>query len=244
MKDRFSQSSDNYQRFRPSYPPALFAELARLAPGRQRLWDCGCGTGQASLLAADHFQQVVATDLSAAQVGQAQTYEQVNYLACTAEAVPLANASCDAVLVAQALHWFDFDAFFAEAERVLKPGGVLAALTYNLLTIAPGVDELIAEFYHRVIGAYWDAERRHVENAYADIPFPWQGLELNEFAMSAQWSPEHLLGYLRTWSAVKNFQRQRDRDPVAMIEPDVLRLWPEGEREVRWPLTVRVRFRP
>lgn len=244
MKDRFSQSSDNYQRFRPSYPPALFTELARLAGGRQRLWDCGCGTGQASLLAADNFQQVVATDLSAAQVGQAQGHQRVNYLACTAEASPLATASCDAVLVAQALHWFDFGAFFAEAERVLKPGGLLAALTYNLLSIAPGIDELIVEFYHRVIGAYWDTERRHVENAYADIPFPWQGVELQEFAMTAQWNPEHLLGYLRTWSAVKNFQHQRGRDPVAMIEPDVLRLWPGGEREVRWPLTVRVRFRP
>ncbi|WP_372749986.1 class I SAM-dependent methyltransferase [Litorivivens sp.] len=244
MKDRFSLASDKYQQYRPVYPAALFTKLASLAPGADLLWDCGCGTGQASVLAAEHFRQVIATDLSLPQVAQARPCANVQYLAGRAEAAPLHSASCDVVLVAQALHWFNFDPFFSEIERVLKPGGLFVALTYNLLSIAPDIDELIRDFYSEAVGKFWDTERRHVENAYVDIPIPWQGPVLDDFAMRARWTPQHLLGYLRTWSAVKNCQRVEGYDPVALIEGDVMRLWPEGERDVRWPLTVIVRYRP
>ena len=59
----FSTVAREYANFRPGYPPALFAWLARISPSREAVWDCGCGSGQASVALAEHFREVYATDV-------------------------------------------------------------------------------------------------------------------------------------------------------------------------------------
>ncbi len=86
----------------------------------------------------------------------------------------MADASVDLISVAQALHWFDLDTFFRETDRVLKPGGILAALTYAFMTISPGVDAVMERFHKEIVGPYWPPERAMVEERYAGIRFPFE----------------------------------------------------------------------
>lgn len=241
-KDRFSQLSDDYRRYRPGYPQALFDAIAKRARGRDLAWDCGCGSGQASVALARRFAQVLATDLSWQQLSRADAAERVYYSVATAELPPLAPASVDAVLVAQALHWFDLPAFFSRCEQVLKPGGLLVVVTYNLLTVSPAVDAIIEQLYRGILGDYWDAERRLVENGYRDIRFPFEAVEFPTLTMQEHWSVEDLLGYLATWSALGRYRQATGRDAIAEITPALRAAWPPSPSvQVTWPLRCIVR---
>ena len=61
FKDHFSKLAADYAAFRPTYPPALFEYLAQVCEQRRRVWDCACGTGQASVALAQHFEWGVAS---------------------------------------------------------------------------------------------------------------------------------------------------------------------------------------
>jgi trans-aconitate methyltransferase len=119
--DHFSAHAAHYARHRPSYPPELFAWLAAQAPARELAWDCATGNGQAALALAEHFQRVHATDFSAEQLAQATPHPRVGYLQAPAETSGLAAQSCDLVTVAQALHWFCHERFFAESDGCSNP---------------------------------------------------------------------------------------------------------------------------
>src|SRR6267154_3109278 len=121
FKDHFSTQAATYAKARPTYPPALFAELARLAPGTTLAWDCGSGNGQAAVALAAQFGQVIATEPSAAQLAQAVRHERVTYHQSAEIAPMLADGSVDLVTAAQAAHWFDLGIFYPEVRRVLRP---------------------------------------------------------------------------------------------------------------------------
>ena len=133
FKDHFSAVAAEYAQARPEYPDALYAWIASIAPARGSVWEAGCGSGQATRDLARHFARVFATDPSAAQIAQASGPDNVTFAVEPGERCSLPDASVDAVCVAQALHWFDRDVFFAECARVLKPGGVLVAWGYRAL---------------------------------------------------------------------------------------------------------------
>lgn len=242
QKDRFSQQSDHYKRYRPGYPAELFQQLATLAPAQLQAWDCGCGTGQASLPCASEFEEVVASDLSWQQLRNARSADNIHYCVASASCSPLAAGGTDLILVAQALHWFDLPRFFAECERVLKPGGILTVLTYNLLSVSPEIDSLIHRLYFDVLGDYWDAERKLVENAYADIEFPFVAEPFADTEMRCEWDADQLLGYLGTWSAVKQYRIATGEDAVSQIAEELKSAWQgAATRSVRWPLRCIVR---
>ncbi|HEY0635646.1 MAG TPA: class I SAM-dependent methyltransferase [Gammaproteobacteria bacterium] len=242
FKDHFSGASADYQRTRPRYPDALFAFLAAQAPAHHLAWDCATGTGQAAQQLADHFHQVIASDGSASQIASAQPHPRIAYRVATAEASGLASSSVDLVTVAQALHWFDIPTFFAEARRVLKPGGLIAIWSYNLLTIEPAIDAVINHLYGAVLDPYWPPERKLVENDYRDIAFPFRPLDTPAFAMASHWTLDQLLGYLRTWSAVRRYQEAQGSDPVSATAQTLAPLWGARDtvRTIRWPMPVRV----
>lgn len=105
--DHFSESAARYAEFRPGYAPEMIARIAGLAPARDIAWDCGTGSGQAAALLAPHFDKVIATDPSDAQLAAAMQRPNIEYRLAD-ECVPfLSDASVDLVTVAQALHWFE-----------------------------------------------------------------------------------------------------------------------------------------
>ncbi len=241
FKDHFSAHADLYRDARPGYPDAMFDWLAAQAPARGLAWDAGCGNGQASVALAARFERVHASDPSATQIAAAESRENIDYRVEPAEACSLSDASTDLVTVAQALHWFDQARFHAEVRRVLKPRGVFAAWTYADCSVDPAVDAAKNRLYVDLTGPYWPPERAHVENGYCDLPFPYVPIAGPTFAMSAHWSLDQFLAYLRTWSATQRYLREQGEDPVALVEPELRAAWgdPARERGVHWRFHLR-----
>ena len=242
FKDHFSAHASAYARYRPRYPEALFAYLASLCPVHNLAWDCATGNGQAAHSLAGHFARVVATDASTDQLAHAAPHERVTYQVAPAAQSPLPPHTADLVTVAQALHWLDLDAFYAEVKRVLKPGGILAVWTYGLLQINPALDAIIERLYKDIVGAYWPPERRHVEDGYRTLPFPFEALEPPFFTMSLLWTLDDLLGYLGTWSATRRFMKTHGLDPIVQIAEALTHAWgdPTELKLAQWTLPLRV----
>jgi SAM-dependent methyltransferase len=241
FEDHFGVVSRRYATARPTYPEALFAWLAMVAPGHTLAWDCGAGNGQASVALGEYFDQVVATDASAAQLAAAMPHPRVTYRVAPASASDIADNAADIVCVAQALHWFPLDAFYAEVRRVLKPRGIVAAWTYAAFTIDHSAADAIVRAYHYgTVDAYWPPERTHVENGYRDMPFPFTPIEVPAFCMRTSWTLEQVTAYLRSWSATVRFVAAHGRDPVMDVERELRAVWGDPDRpfDVDWPLTV------
>jgi ubiquinone/menaquinone biosynthesis C-methylase UbiE len=243
----FSSVAREYSNFRPGYPPELFEWLARSCLRNEAVWDCGCGSGQASVALAAHFQRVYATDASAEQIGAAKPHESVSYSVAKAERSGLPDASVDLVTVAQALHWFDVDAFYAEARRVARPGAVLAVWTYPRPEFMdPALDRVFRDFYIHVVGPYWPPERRHVDAHYGTLPPPpkeWASIELlpPPLALELQWSRQQVLGYVSSWSASVRYQKEKGTDPVPLLDDMFAAVWPGDTQAIlRMPLVLRV----
>jgi SAM-dependent methyltransferase len=245
FKDHFSKQATDYAQFRPGYPQELFDYLGSVAPSRQLAWDCGTGNGQAAVGLVSAFDRVIATDASGKQISNAQTHERVEYRVAPAEESGIKSGTIDLIMVAQALHWFDLDRFYAEAQRALKPNGVLTASAYNLLHIEPTIDEVVDRYYYEVVGSFWPPERKLVEQ-FADLPFPFHEIDPPKFEMTAQWSLDHLVGYLQTWSSTQRFIAAQGIDPLDQITDDLRKAWgkPQQTRSVRWPLVVRIGRKP
>lgn len=244
FQDCFSGVSSGYASYRPGYPAALFAWLAEMAPGQQLVWDCACGSGQATLPLAAHFQQVMATDASEAQINAApKTQSNIEWRVANSEQSGLPGRSADLITVAQALHWFNLPRFYEEARRVLREDGIIAAWTYGVNKVeGEAVNELIEHFYSEVVGPYWPPERALVESGYRGLAFPFEPIEVPPFEMEAHWSLEQLLGYLRTWSATTRYIAARQSDPVEPLRAELARHWgpPENLRLITWPLGILV----
>jgi SAM-dependent methyltransferase len=238
----FGARAGAYANFRPQYPAALFDWLASHCAERQRALDIACGNGQASVPLRQHFAQVLACDASIEQLRAVDSPADITLFVADAEAQPLSSASLDLIVVAQALHWFATPAFFAEVTRLLKPDGLFGAWCYGLMHINDPVDELIDDFYRGTLQGYWPPGRASVDSGYREIQMPFPRLEPPAFAIEAHWSITQLTGYLRTWSAVQYWERQRGRDPVSELEPALRKAWGDIKqpRLVRWPLHLLV----
>lgn len=229
----FTRQAKAYSQYRPTYPEALFAFLAKQAPGHESVWDCATGNGQAAVALANYFDQVVATDVSAPQIEHAKAHPKVDYRVAPAEKIDLPNASVDMVTVAQALHWFDFDAFYAEVKRVLKPNGVIAAWTYALLSVQDKAVQKVIEDFHvnrMWAGQYWPPERAWVDKCYEGIPFDFSRIPVDNFTIERQWDRETVLKYIGTWSSVKCYKERHDNeDPVeTFLAPALAAVWPDA----------------
>lgn len=242
FKDHFSARAATYAANRPGYPDALFDWIVSLAPGRACVWDCATGNGQAAVALAERFDRVVATDASATQIEHATPHARVEYRVAPAEASGLADASVDVVTVAQALHWFDRRAFFAEARRVLRPGGAVVVWSYDDCDCPDDVriDAVVRRVGRVDMGPWWPPERAQVGEGYLAMDFPFAEIAPPGFAMRVEWTLERLVGYFRSWSATQRYVQANGRDPIASVERELAMLWPAGEtRTISWPLFVR-----
>ena len=239
FKDHFSGQSDAYRKYRPDYPPRLFDWLAQAAPGRRLAIDVATGNGQAAVALARHFESVIATEPSAAQLRQARPDPRVEYRLEAAESISVPRASADLLVAAQAAHWFDWPQFCVEAVRVLRPGGVLAIWTYGDAEIAASIDPLIGGFSRDVVGPYWPRERRHVDEGYRDLVSPFPAIETPAFDMQTHWDCAAMLGYIDTWSSVRRHRDRTGRDALRLLSAPLAAAWGDEPRRVRWPLALK-----
>jgi SAM-dependent methyltransferase len=246
FKDHFSAHSDEYARRRPHYPPEFFKYLASVTHEHDLAWDCGTGNGQAAQGLAPYFDRVIATDASPDQLRNAFAHPKVEYKEARAEDSGIETASLDLITVAQALHWFDIDRFYAEVRRTLKPGGVLAVWAYALCRTAPDIDRIIDHFYYETVGPYWPRERKHVDDGYRSLPFPFDEFEHPSFEIELHWDLDDMLGYPRTWSPTRRYIEANEHDPVDLVETALAEAWPNRaeRRRILFPIHMRIGRNP
>ena len=237
--DHFSSIAATYARYRPTYPAQLFDWIADVAPARNAVWDCGAGSGQATLALAERFARVVGTDASAEQLSQAPTHPRITWRVAPAEESGLDTASMDAVTIAQALHWFDLGRFWPEVRRVVRPGGGVVVWSYGVLFLEETViTTMLHDLHDNVVGPYWPIERGRVDARYQGLDFPFEHLSPPALDLRATWTLEQLTGYLRSWSATRRYIEQHGTDPITAFGEALYRAWGDGTREVIWPLTI------
>ena len=249
FNDHFSQVAGAYAHWRPTYPDALFDAITRVVPADTVVWEPGCGSGQATRGLSRRFAQVFATDPSAAQIEQHWANEtdaaNVQVAVEPGEVTSLADYSAGLIAVAQALHWFDRARFFAECKRVLGPGGVLAAWTYQDMVFSDDLAPAADGFRSR-IESYWPAERVQVDSGYAGYAWPFPALPAPALWLTAEWNLPQLLGYLGSLSATARCRAATGTDPVQDHAPAFAAAWgdPTRERTMRWPLILHLRRKP
>jgi len=231
----FSRSADAYDRARPDYPPAAVAWLAErlgLRPGRTVV-DLAAGTGKLTRPLAATGAEVVAIEPVAemrARIGDAAARS----LDGTAEAVPLPDASADAVTVAQAFHWFDGPAALAEIHRVLRPGGALA-LVWNRRPLENPVHAAI----ERIVAPYRGDAPAHRSGAWRaafDATTLFGPLEERTFAHSRPHDADALADRVGSTS----FVAALDDGPHAEVIAAVRALAAEGAVDVPYVCEVLV----
>ncbi|GBD31622.1 putative methyltransferase [bacterium HR33] len=244
FQDHFSGTAPEYARYRPGYPEALFDFLARVCPERGLAWDCATGNGQAAVSLARRFRAVIATDASRKQLANAFRRPNVFYWVASEADSGIPAGSVDLVTAAQALHWFDREAFYREVRRVSKPCGVIAVWCYRRFSVSPEIDRLVNRFNTELVGPYWPYDRQVVDSGYRSLDFPFDELRVPEFAIQQSWTLAELGKYIETWSSVKRFRELRGQNPVPGLLEQLREVWgdPEERRIVRWPLAVRAGY--
>lgn len=240
MKDNFSNQASQYSKFRPHYPQELIDHVVAFVKNKDTALDVATGNGQVAIALSKYFHTVYATDISENQLLHAPKIINVVYKNQSAEATDFHDRQFDLITVAQAVHWFDFNKFYAEVYRILKPKGVIAILGYGLFSTNPHSDKILLDFYRNIVGPFWDAERKYLDEDYKTIPFPFEELETESFSNEFTWSFNQLIGYLETWSAVEHYKAHHNQNPIDLIREELEASWESNDKKVTFPMLLRV----
>lgn len=222
----FGDDADAYFAFRPPYPGTLFDWLAGVAPARGLAWDCGTGSGQAALGLARHFDKVVATDPDRRQLARAPRRANIDYRLAAAEADVGLTEEVDLVACACSIHWFDLDGFYRVAARALKPGGIIAAWTYDWpWTGRAPLDAVLRQLKDDVLGPFWGENAALYFGGYRTLPFPFAERDAPLFEAPIAHSSADLKRFLATWSAVTKYRARRGADPLRLVERELDAAW-------------------
>ncbi len=241
FKDYFSTQSKIYSKYRPEYPKELYSFLANNCHELGLAWDCATGNGQAARGLCEYFERVHATDASEAQIRNTHGSHNINFQVADAANSGLKDKSVDLITVAQALHWFDLEKFYAEANRVLKEDGLIAVWCYAGADIDDDINPIVQNYYNNIVGKYWPEERKHIENRYNNLAFPFLKIKVPYFTMEIDWTLDHFLGYLESWSATTLYKKKTKKDPLGDLKKNIELFWPDHAiKRVTWPLTLKL----
>lgn len=236
-KNWFDSSATQYKAVRPQYPVELFDFLSAQTEGHGLAIDCGAGNGQATVPLSRHYHEVVGIDIGANLLAEATKAERVKYLLSSTSALPFAANSADIITSASAAHWFDLDKFYSEAERVLKPGGVLALWVYTYMPkVDPKIDEVIDKLIKVTLAKYMDPRLDWVTNQYENLPFPYPKEEKKTFGYSIRGDFNRFAAVFESLSFVKNYMAETGKNPLDEVRDELSGLWgPKGaERVMTW----------
>ena len=229
----FNRQSEGYLSYRPDYPDALFDFLVTLVPKNASVWDCGTGNDQAAQALASRFSQICATDINLSPLTVGSKSNTVNYMCCLAEKSCFADNSFHLITVAQALHWFNLPDFYNEVRRVGGTSSVFASWCYSLCSINPSIDHLVSKLYTEILGdKFWPKERRYIDEKYQTISFPFEKFATPTFTIDKTFSFSMFLGYLNTWSAVKEYQDRMGANPINIISKELEEAWVDENHQV------------
>lgn len=243
MKDNFSKQAKVYSQFRPGYSDEIVEFLVSFVKNKDNALDVATGNGQVAAKLAKHFKTVYATDISQKQLDNAIQENNIIYSVSKAEETDFKDGQFDLIVVAQAIHWFDFDAFYKEVKRTLKPEGIFAVMGYGQFSTNPDSDKYIVDLHRNILGPYWDPERKLVDEDYKTIPFPFDeiAVEDGKFVEKHTWDFEHLLGYIESWSAVQHYRKKNNNEnPVDLIREKLKESWEKSDKQVTFPLLLRI----
>jgi SAM-dependent methyltransferase len=237
----FGAVADRYARARPGYPAAAVEWLLEAAPGREVV-DLAAGTGKLTQALVEAGATVVAIEPDEGmRAALAVAVPGVEALAGTAESMPLPDASADAVLVAQAFHWFDVEPACDEIARALRPGGVLGLL-WNLRDgSVPWVADLdrILDWPADVVARAGDLSFEGIERHPA---FTVAGRR--EFPNPVQFTPSRLVDWAASTSRVAT-RPQAEREAVLEATAELARTHPDLRDQPVFAMpysTVAIRF--
>jgi len=240
MKDLFSTHSGQYNIYRPRYPQELFDFVVSVVQKRKLAWDCGTGNGQVATELANYFDHVYATDISQNQLDEAPNRKNISYSVQSAEQTNFPDHQFDLITTAQAIHWFDIDAFYSEVTRTIINDGIFAVIGYGLAETFPAADAIINRFFSKILGPYWDEERHYLNKKYQTLPFPFREIESPEFSITYNWDFKHVIGYIGTWSAVEHYKNRTEKDPMKLISEELKQCWEDQTHSVTFPIYTRV----
>jgi SAM-dependent methyltransferase len=184
---------------------------------------------------------VEATDASAQQIANAIAHARVRYAVMPAEATSFADRSFDAISVAQAIHWFDLERFYAEAKRVLRPGGVIAVSGYDWAKVTPEVDFALERHLLAKIKAHWPKQTEALQRGYRDLPCPFEPIAAPRLRIEMRWTAEQYLAYAETWTATRAYVAQHGPAILGDTLAALKRAWGgAGERPVTMALHLRI----
>lgn len=240
-KDNFSGQSANYNRYRPVYPQALYDFIFSQCSGFDSALDCATGNGQVAKVLSKRFREVSATDISQSQLAEAYQAPNIQYSVQRAEKTDFHDHTFDLITVGQAYHWFDLKAFGKEANRLLKPGGLITIWTYGLLRLDDTLTPLLDSFYKDITAPYWDDERKWVDQGYRQMPFYFNETETDfDFQIHTEFTIDAFEGYLNTWSGIKHFISREGYNPVDSFIEEVRPHWKEASLQAHYPGFVRI----
>lgn len=170
---------------------------------------------------AEHYEKVIGTDVSEAQLKLAISHPRVQYLQTPLnikddELISLIGGenSVDLVTVAQAVHWFDLPNFYNLVSRILrKPGGVVAVWCYNDIEVSPTFDTMMKKFHDTTL-PFWNSNIQYIFDGYKTLPFPFESVGLGyegkplPLDIPKELSFEGFLRMLRSWSALTTAKEQ------------------------------------
>ncbi|MCB9850544.1 MAG: class I SAM-dependent methyltransferase [Phycisphaerales bacterium] len=236
-KRAFDHCSDDYARYRPSYPAEVIARVARDAPPGI-IADVGAGTGIFTHALAGAGREVVAIEPSVAMLGQfapACGTGRIHCVCASAERTAIATASMSAVTCAQSFHWFNPPVALAEFARILQPGGLLLLVWNN----RDGDDAFVAAFEELV--ATWNPAYRREYRAQdwaAKVAAARAFSALASATVRSTWrlTADGFIGFTRSVSYIRNVLAREDAPRFERALRDLLAVhFPDGKCEV--PLT-------
>ncbi|CAN7993215.1 unnamed protein product [Ixodes pacificus] len=164
--------------------------------------------------------------MSEAQIAEAEANNRMTNLTfsvASAECLPEADSSVQLVTASQSLLWFDREKFYAEVERVLVPGGVLAVYAYAtpkpVAKDQDRLDKLLHDLLNTGAGAkYWGEKVTVTDNLYEGIPLPWEDhVRVNCIEDRKMQTVAHYVNYIRSWASYQVFLNEEPAEAESLI---------------------------
>ena len=262
----FKDQSSLYAKYRPSYDTVLYSNIISYTrmnsnDSQNTAVDVATGTGQAAIDLRNYYDKVIAIDIQENQLKHAfKDYDNIQFKEGVAENITLESNSVDLVCTAQALHWFDVNKFYIEANRILKKNGTLAIWGYNLCYITPNgandnnkaieASNLISNLYKNdKLSKYWDQRRYFIDSHYTTISPTeddklFKNIEKQNLFMSKRWKLSDVVKYISTWSAYNTYMKANkiklgsNDDPCVIIENKLKQVYDGEDCEITisWPI--------